>query len=187
MAFVRCVSEIPRRFRVGGLAVDFHQPAEAFLAQYQMPSDAAGLRPREPAEPEMAQLRIRAVIAHLSCEWRGTAISLKIVALPDPPRQPCSFPAVRPISFSMEPATSCRIVHLLSLQVFGGLFAFLRRRPPPEDGHGRAARREAEWNRGRRAMPVAPEPRFTWASGGAPRVWLALPVCALCLRPSPRA
>jgi hypothetical protein len=57
-----------------------------------MASDAVGMGPREPAEPEMAQLRIRAVMAHLSYEWRGMTIFLKIMRLPAisspaPPRQ----------------------------------------------------------------------------------------------------
>ena len=81
----------------------------------------------------------------------------------------------------MEPATSYGIVLFLSLRGIGRLFAFLRRLPRPEDGHDRAACREAEWNRGRPATPAAPEPRFRRVSGGSPRVWVALLLCALCL------
>ena len=63
------------------------------------------------------------------------------------PRPLCNFPALPPISLLMEPATSCCTAFSLFLQLFGRLFSFPRRSPRPEDGHDRAARREAEWNR----------------------------------------
>jgi len=47
----------------------------------------------------------------------------------------------------MKPATSCCTALSLSPPAFGHLFSFPRRSPRPEDGHDRAARREAEWNR----------------------------------------
>jgi len=100
--------------------------------------------------------------------WRGIAIILKKIAPPELPRQLCSFPDVRPISFSMEPRTSHCVALLLFLPVLDRLFAFLCRPPRPQDGHDRTARRETEWNRGRRAMPVSPKPRFRRAPTNRP-------------------
>jgi len=59
-----------------------------------MASDAVGMWRREPAEPEMAQLRICTVMAHSRYEWLEIAILLKIIA---PGR-------CRPVSVPLESA-----------------------------------------------------------------------------------